>query len=256
MAGLSGLKSAAMRFTERYDEDDNFRKCCYTVSTREFDVIDTDKLREIVGKLEEDQVHVLLDEFIASKHDSAKTWKVVEAFQQGMGIVSENFDIGRYCTGDLIFAGELLDSSMKKLEPLMDKMITTYRGRVLLGTVEGDIHNIGKNILKTLTEISGFMVKDLGVDQKPQAFVKAIQEYQPHIVGLSGVLTTTIASMKHTVDAINEAGLRNSLKISIGGNAVNEEICQYVGADAWTRNAAKAVKIYQSWITLANAFSA
>ena len=221
-----------------------------------YDLIDLDKLQEHVGRLEEDQLNALLEEFIASKPDSARAWKVVEAFQLGMGLVADHFEIGRYCTGDLIFAGELLEVSMRKLERFLGGEGTTYRGIVLLGTVEGDIHDIGKNILKTLSEISGFKVEDIGVDQKPQAFVKAIQDYRPHIIGLSGVLTTTIDSMKRTVDAITIAGLRDSVKISIGGNAVNEEICQYVGADAWTKNAARAVKIYQSWTTAANAFSA
>ena len=210
-------------------------------------MIDTDKLREIVGQLEEDQINILLDQFIASNPDSSQTWKVVEAFQKGMEIVGSHFEIGRYCAGDLIFAGELLDFSMKKLKPLLGVKKDIFLGVVLLGTVEGDVHDIGKNILKTLLEISGFNVNDLGIDQKPNAFVDAVHAYHPQILGLSGMLTLAIPSMKHTVDAITKAGLREGLKIIIGGNAVNEEICRYVGADAWNKNAIEAVNIYKSW---------
>ena len=210
-------------------------------------MIDTDRLREIIGKLEENQMNVLLDQFIASNPDGTQTLKVIEAFQQGIEIVGNNFETGRYCAGDLIFAGELVDSSMKKLKPLLGITKNNYRDMVLLGTVEGDVHDIGKNILKTLLEISGFKVEDLGIDQKPLAFVDAVREHHPQILGLSGVLTLAIPSMKRTVDAITEAGLREGLKIIIGGNAVDEKICHYVGADAWNKNAVEAVNIYKSW---------
>jgi methanogenic corrinoid protein MtbC1 len=126
----------------------------------------------------------------------------------------------------------------------------SFRGLILLGTVEGDVHDIGKNILKSLSEISGFKVEDIGVDQNPASFVQAVREYRPWVLGLSGVLTLSIASMKRTVDAIIEAGLREGLKISIGGNTVNEEVCRYVGADAWSKDAAEAVKIFESWFCL------
>lgn len=208
---------------------------------------DLDRLRELVGRLDENQINALLEQFIASNPGDVETWNVVEAFQQGMEIVGDHFEIGKYCAGDLIFAGELLDSSINKLKPLLGSMKNGPRGLVILGTVEGDVHDIGKNILKTLTGISGFTVLDLGADQKPSAFVDAVREYRPRILGLSGVLTLAIDSMKRTVDAIREAGLRPGLKISIGGTAASEDVCRYVGADAWNRNAAEAVKVFKSW---------
>jgi methanogenic corrinoid protein MtbC1 len=210
-------------------------------------VIDLNILRETVGKLDEKNTNNLLDEFIASNPNGEDTWKVVEAFNQGMEIVGSLFEIGKYCAGDLIFAGELLDSSINKLKPLLGVRKDSSRGLVVLGTVEGDVHDIGKNILKSLTEISGFKVEDIGVDQTPAAFVKAVKEHHPRILGLSGVLTFSIASMKRTVDAINKAELREGLKITIGGNVVNEEICRYVGADAWSKNASEAIKIFETW---------
>lgn len=210
-------------------------------------MIDLNRLREAIGRLDEDQVNALLDQFIALNPGSAETWKVVESFQQGMEIVGGSFEIGKYCAGDLIFAGELLDSSIIKLKPLLGVKRNGSRGLVLLGTVEGDVHDIGKNILKSLTEISGFRVEDLGADQKPSAFVDAVRKYRPQILGLSGVLTLAIDSMKRTVDAITEAGLREGLKITIGGTAVSDEVCRYVGADAWNKNAAEAVRVFKSW---------
>jgi methanogenic corrinoid protein MtbC1 len=210
-------------------------------------MIDLNKLTEIVGRLEEEQIHNLLDAFVNSNPDSAQTWNVVEAFQQGMEAVGSRFEIGKYCAGDLIFAGEVLDASIKKLKPLLGIRKSGSRGLLILGTVEGDVHDIGKNILKSLTEIAGFTVEDLGIDQKPAAFVHAVREYHPQILGLSGVLTLAIDSMKRTVDAIEEAKLRDGLKITIGGTTVNEEVCRYVGADAWSRNATEAVKVFESW---------
>jgi methanogenic corrinoid protein MtbC1 len=98
-----------------------------------------------------------------------------------------------------------------------------------------------------LTELSGFRVVDIGVDQKPDTFVRVTRAHNPQILGLSGVLTLSIASMKRTADAVSEAGLRRGLKITIGGNAVNEKVCSYVGADAWSKNAREAVKTFESW---------
>jgi methanogenic corrinoid protein MtbC1 len=210
-------------------------------------VIDMDLLREAVGKLNEEKTNILLDEFIALNPDSEDTWKVVEALQQGLEIVGNLFEIGKYCAGDLIFAGELLNSSINKLKPLLNIRGNGIRGIVILGTVEGDIHDIGKNLVKSFTEISGFKVEDIGVDQKPESFIRAIQEYHPQILGLSGVLTNAIESMKRTIEAIEKAGLREGLKISIGGSIADEKVCHYVGADAWSNNASEAARIFQKW---------
>jgi methanogenic corrinoid protein MtbC1 len=211
-------------------------------------MIDTGKLKQIVGELDEDQVNEILDKFIASKPSGDDARAVVEACQQGMEIVGSNFEKGEYFVGDLIFAGELLTSSIEKLKPLLGSGGSGNRGTVVLGTVEGDIHDIGKNIFKGMAEAAGFKVVDIGIDQAPAAFVKAVKENKPKIVGLSGVLTLSIDSMKRTIAALKEAGLRDSVKIEIGGNAVNAEACTFVGADAWSKNAAEAVKICGTWV--------
>ncbi|MDR2435614.1 MAG: cobalamin-dependent protein [Treponema sp.] len=211
-------------------------------------MIDTAKLRQVVGELDEDSVNEMLDQFIASDPGGEDARQVVEACQQGMEIVGNNFEKGEYFVGDLIFAGELLTASIEKLKPLLGAGGSGNRGVIVLGTVEGDIHDIGKNIFKGMAEAAGFRVVDIGIDQAPAAFVKAVRESESKIVGLSGVLTLSIESMKRTIDALKEAGLRDTLKIAIGGNAVNPDACAYAGADAWSKNAAEAVKVCGSWV--------
>ena len=211
-------------------------------------MIDLAKLKQTVGDLEEDAANKMLDEFLASKPSGDDARKVVEACQQGMELVGDNFEKGVYFVGDLIFAGELLTSAINKLKPLLGEGSTGNRGIIVLGTVEGDIHDIGKNIFKGMAEAAGFNVVDLGIDKSPIVFVDAVKANKPKIVGFSGVLTLSIDSMKRTIEALKDAGLRDDVKIIIGGNAVNPEACTYVGADSWTRNAAEAVKTCGSWV--------
>jgi len=118
-------------------------------------------------------------------------------------------------------------------------------GRIVLGTVRGDLHDIGKNLVGVMLTASGFEVVDLGFDVSPARFVKAIQEHRPQIVGLSGLLTLSVDAMKSTVDAIREAGLRDQVKVVLGGNPVTEYIHQVVGSDGWTHNAAAGVAMCQ-----------
>ncbi|MDR1091901.1 MAG: cobalamin-dependent protein [Prevotella sp.] len=211
-------------------------------------MIDTTKLRQIVGELDEDSVNKMLDQFLASNPSGDDARKVVEACQQGMELVGTNCESGESFVGELIFAGELLTASIEKLKPLLGSGDTGSRGVIVLGTVEGDIHDIGKNIFKGMAEAAGFKVVDIGIDQGPAAFVKAVQENKPKVVGFSGVLTLSIDSMKRTVEALKDAGLRETVKIMIGGNAVNPEACAYIGADSWSKNAAEAVKICGAWV--------
>ena len=211
-------------------------------------MIDMEELKQAAGDLDEDRLNELLDAFVASKPGPDATRRVVEACQQGMEIVGGYFEKGEYFVGDLIFAGELLSASIEKLKPLLGSGGGGARGVLVLGTVEGDIHDIGKNIFRGMAEAAGFKVIDIGIDQAPAAFVQAVREHQPKIVGLSGVLSLSIESMKRTVDALREAGLRDTVKITIGGNAVNQAAGDYVGADAWSKNAAEAVKTCGEWV--------
>ena len=210
--------------------------------------MDVMEIKQAVGDLDEDLVTKKLNDFVASKPSSADVQAVVAACQQGMDIVGDKYSSGEYFVGDLIFAGELLSACIDLLKPLLDGDSGTSRGTIVLGTVEGDIHDIGKNIFKSMSEAAGFTVIDLGIDASPEAFVDAVEANKPQIVGFSGVLTLSIDAMKRTVEALKEKGLRDSVKITIGGNAVNGEACQYIGADAWSKNAAEAVKLCGEWV--------
>jgi len=196
--------------------------------------------------LEEDQVIDLLKEFVETNPSEAEALEAVAACQAGMAIVGELFENGEYFVGDLIFAGELLTEAINVLKPALGAGASTVIGTILLGTVHGDLHDIGKNIFKSMSEAAGFEVIDLGIDVEVDTFVKKAQEIKPQIIGMSGVLTLAIDSMKDTIEALKAAGV--DAKIIIGGNPVTKEACAFVGADAFTTNAAEGVKICQGLV--------
>ncbi|HHV17844.1 MAG TPA: cobalamin-binding protein [Thermoanaerobacterales bacterium] len=206
-------------------------------------------LTQAVGELEEEQTLKILENFIALNPTKEQAQMAIAACQDGMSIVGNKFEEGEYFVGDLIFAGELLTQSIEKLKPIIGGMSDKKVGTIVLGTVHGDLHDIGKNIFRSMAEASGFVVHDLGIDQPASAFVEKAKALKPDIIGMSGVLTLAIDSMKDTVDALNNSGLRESVKIIIGGNPVTKEACDYVDADAYTTNAAEGVKICQGWVS-------
>jgi methanogenic corrinoid protein MtbC1 len=211
-------------------------------------MLDMQVLTQAVGDLDEPKVLGMLKEFVATNPGSEEAAAVVNACQQGMAIVGDLFDAKEYFVGDLIFAGELLNAAIDILKPVIGGESTAKVGKIVLGTVKGDLHDIGKNIFKSMSEAAGFEVYDLGIDTPASAFVEKVKEIKPEIVGMSGVLTLALDAMKNTVDALKEAGLRDGLKVIIGGNPVTEEACNMIGADAFTTNAAEGVKICQGWV--------
>lgn len=213
-------------------------------------MIDIKMLTQVIGELDEERLMELLLEFVASKPTQEEAQAVVNACQQGMNIVGQLYETGEYFVGDLIFAGELLTESIDILKPIIGAGNSAKVGKIVLGTVEGDLHDIGKNIFRSMAEAAGFAVYDLGIDQNPTAFVRKVREIDPQIVGLSGLLSITLVNMKKTVDALTEAGLRNQIKIIIGGNPVTQEACEHIGADAYTTNAAEGIRICQNWVKL------
>jgi methanogenic corrinoid protein MtbC1 len=211
-------------------------------------MIDYGTLTRTIGELDEDRINATLDEFIGENPSQQDAQDFVDALQLGMGIVGDKFEEGVYFVGELIYSGAILTNAIEKLKPYLGASDNApSRGKIVLGTVKGDIHDIGKNIFKGLAEAGGFQVIDIGIDQSPGAFVDAAKSNEAGIVGLSGVLTFSIDSMKNTVEAFRSAGLRDSVKIIIGGTAVNEGTSSFVGADDWSRNAAAAVKTCAAW---------
>ncbi|WP_026394097.1 cobalamin B12-binding domain-containing protein [Acetobacterium malicum] len=203
-------------------------------------------LTETMGELEEDQVLEMLKEFVENNPSEAEALEAVGACQAGMAIVGELFENGEYFVGDLIFAGELLTEAINVLKPALGSGESTIIGTILLGTVHGDLHDIGKNIFKSMSEAVGFEVVDIGIDVAVEEFVAKAKVVKPQIIGMSGVLTLAIDSMKDTIEALKAAGV--GAKIIIGGNPVTKEACGFVGADAFTTNAAEGVKICQNWV--------
>ena len=208
---------------------------------------DFSQLKDLMGDLDEDGVLEFLDDLVASNPTAEEGFAAVKACQDGMNIVGDLFEKGEYFVGDLIFAGEILTGAIDKLKPVLAGESTESLGNIVLGTVHGDLHDIGKNIFKNMVEIAGFTVYDIGIDQPVEAFVEKIKEVHPIVVGMSGVLTLALDSMKDTVDAIKAAGLRDQVKIIIGGNPVTKEACEMIGADAFTTNAAEGVRICEAW---------
>ncbi|XFO67774.1 hypothetical protein SPSIL_039930 [Sporomusa silvacetica DSM 10669] len=204
------------------------------------------KLSEAMGNLEEDEVISILRGVMADGGSEAP--QAMEACQKGMDIVGTNFESGDYFVSDLIFAGDLMKQAV---EILKDALITGDAGgtktQMIICTVKDDLHDIGKNIVKAMLEAGGFDVIDLGIDVPPEKIIDEVKKTGVRIVALAGVLTLAIESMKMTVEALKAAGLRDSVKVIIGGAPVTEGYCKIVGADAWTINPQIAVQTCKSW---------
>ena len=210
-------------------------------------MIDFNKLAEAMGDLDEDVRVETLEQVMAE--GGADAQKAMEACQKGMDTVGSLFEEGEYFVGDLIYAGELMT---KAVEILKDALITdggedTVKARMILCTVKDDLHDIGKNIVRSMLEAAGFEVLDLGIDVAPEKIVETAKAEGINIIGLSGVLTLAIDSMKDTIDAFKEAGMRDDVKIVIGGAPVNAEVCEQTGADAWASSPQTTIDYCKSW---------
>ncbi len=173
---------------------------------------------------------------------------ILEDARKGMEIVGDRFARGEYFIPDLIFSGEILKQITEIVKPKIAKTEKAKKvGKVVLGTVAGDIHDIGLNIVDFMLDVNGFEVYNLGVDVPPQKFIDKIKETDSRIVGLSGFLTLAFDSMKETVDAIKKAGLREKVKIMIGGGQIDDKIREYTGADAYGKDAMAAVTLAKGW---------
>lgn len=175
---------------------------------------------------------------------------VLNAASEAMTIVGDRFDKKEYFLPELIIAGDMMKAIGELVRPkLSAQMVRAPRlGKVVIGTVAGDIHDIGKGIVAFMLDVNGFEVHDLGVDVPAATFVARIEELKPEIVGMSGFLTLAYEQMKRTVEAIQKAGLRDRVKIMIGGAIMDEGAARYVGADAYGADAAAAVRLAKSWV--------
>ena len=199
-----------------------------------------------MGDLDEDTMTEMLNEVMADGGSQAQS--AMDACQKGMDIVGQRFESGEYFVGDLIYAGELMTTAVGMLK---DALVTGdgssgSKTKMLLCTVKDDLHDIGKNIVRSMLEAAGFEVIDLGIDVPAEKVVETVKAENLKIVALSGVLTLAIDSMKKTVDALKAAGF-NNVKVIIGGAPVSEEAMKITGADEWAHSPQKTVSVCQEW---------
>ncbi len=209
-------------------------------------MIDFEALAQAMGELDEDTVKELLEQVMAEGGGDAG--KAMDACQKGMDTVGKLFEEGEYFVGDLIYAGELMTDAV---ETLKDALVGTEsagkKAKMILCTVKDDLHDIGKNIVRSMLEAGGFEVVDLGIDVPPQKVVEAAKSEGISIIALSGVLTLALDSMKATVQAFSDAGMRDQVKIIIGGAPVSEDACRAIGADEWAHSPQKTVSVCRDW---------
>jgi methanogenic corrinoid protein MtbC1 len=173
--------------------------------------------------------------------------EVLDSCREAMSIIGQRFEAGDCFVPELILAGEILRQISDAVKPRLTQAVEVHKiGRIVIGTVEGDIHDIGKDIVTFMLDVNGFEVKDLGVDVPAARFVEAVKEFKPQVVGLSGFLTLAYDPIKNTVKALHEAGFTG--KIMIGGGQIDEQIRQYTGADAYGKDAMAAVALARQWV--------
>jgi len=204
-------------------------------------------LRDCVLNFEIERVREVV--IVAVKAGIEPYVAVTEGLSKGMDIVSERYEAGEYFLSDLVMAGETMKAAMEVLEPHLKMSTPTGAfGTVVIGTVEGDLHDLGKGIVVTLLSSAGFQVTDLGVDVSPESFLSATREKKPDILAMSSLLTTTMPNIKKTIRLLEDKGLRDSVKIIVGGAPLSSEFADEVGADAYGKDAVEALGICRKWI--------
>ena len=200
----------------------------------------------LIVNLSEEETIEMVQKKLKEEEDPLE---ILEQVQQAMYKVGELFENKEYFLPELIMSGEILRQITEILEPHLKVGIEVKKlAKIVLGTVFGDLHDIGKDIVKFMLDANGFEVFDLGVDVSKERFVEKIKEVNPEIVALSGFLTLAYDSMKDTIEEIQKEGLRDKAKIMIGGGQMDEKIRDYVGADAYGENAFVAVNIAKKWV--------
>ena len=215
----------------------------------------TDEERQLVewlADMNEDDALALSNKMLLE--DKKDPLRVLELCRTAMDIVGKRFEEGEYFLPELVLAGEMLDTIGSVAKPLIklgEGGEAKKLGKILIGTVHGDLHDIGKNIVSFMLDINGFEVKDIGIDVPVKTFIDEINDFRPDVVGLSGFLTLAFDSMKETIEAFGQAGMRDKFKVMIGGGQIDETVRAYTGADAFGVNAVEAVNLCRSWTGVA-----
>jgi 5-methyltetrahydrofolate--homocysteine methyltransferase len=203
-------------------------------------------LKEAVIELREDDALRITEEQLK---EGADPLDIVAACREAMDVIGQRFADGEAFIPELIMAGEIMNGVTARLKPYLKAEASGEKlGTVVICTVQGDIHDIGKDIVVTMLDIAGFNVIDLGVDVPVEKVVETVRESKAQVLGLSGLLTVAFESMKATVAAIEAAGLRGDVKIMLGGAPVTDAVVEFAGADAWGKDAVVAVDLAKSWV--------
>ena len=208
--------------------------------------MDFEAVKNAMADLEEDELLELMNQVMVDGGKSVN--EAVSAMQEGMQQVGDRFESGEYFVADLIYAGEIMTEAMEIIKPALSGEGGGTVGRLILCTVKYDLHDIGKNIVRAMLEAAGFEVLDLGIDTPKEKIVETAKAEGIKIIALSGVLTLALDSMKEVVDAFKEAGLREDVKIIIGGAPVSAEVCAAMGADDWAHSPQRTVEICKGWL--------
>lgn len=203
------------------------------------------RLRDAIVELDIPGLQKACEEAIAAGIPAYRA--VVEGMAKGMEIVGQKYEDGEYYLAELIMAGETMREGMVVLEPHLTAGEVSRAGKVVIGTVKGDLHDIGKNVFLILLRAANYEAIDLGVDVSPEGFLEAVKEHSPDILAMSALLTTTMVEMGNIVAKLESEGVREGLKILIGGAPINDEYAQKIGADAAARDAVDGVRIVNGW---------
>lgn len=211
------------------------------------------KKQEIFDRLKDSIINLDIEGVKIASEDALKAnippyEAVIEGMAKGMNIVGQKYENREYFLAELIMAGEVMKEGMKILKPHFSGEEHRVTGKVVIGTVKGDLHDIGKNIAVTLFEAAGFEVVDLGVDVPVEKFTEAIRKHRPDILGLSALLTTTMMEMEVIIKRIKEAGIAEELRIIIGGAPITDQFAEKIGADAAANNAVEGVNLCKTWM--------
>ena len=207
-------------------------------------------LVKAVADMMEDEAMDLTKKYV---EQGVPALQIIDAYKEALAIIGKRFEQCTYFVPELILAGEMMKAASEIIKPMMKSgqgdSETQKIGRFLLGTVAGDIHDIGKDMVHMLMDINGFEVKDLGVDVPAQRFWDEYKDFQPDIIGMSGLLTLAFESMKEVADGLKEMGVRDKVKVIIGGGQMDEHACKYIGADAFVTDAVAGVNISKGWVS-------
>jgi len=208
-------------------------------------MIDSEQFHTALSEGKVDEVKQLTQGALNSGESAERALK--EGLIQGMERIGARFKNGEIYIPEVLIAARAMHAGLAVLKPVLSKSSTAMTGKVVIGTVKGDLHDIGKNLVAMMLEGGGFEVTDLGTDVSPEKFVESLKQSQAQIVGMSALLTTTMGQMKATLQAMEAAGLRNKVKVLVGGAPVTERFAKEVGADGYAPDAASAVDLAKSF---------